>query len=206
MVTIGNYPKSTQRQSRMARDDFEMGMGRGKYELDDSEILETEGRGTHKKRLSSLKKEALKGLQDIQHIISGTYHFGAQVDELERLSEDARNAYDDGDYQEVLLYVDKSDELSRRLKVAYIDSIISDIKYSGENTEYLEYLLSEIETSYNDEKYKIGDELCRRFMNVINDIKNESKTPKRGRMYCRYCGSTLPQDSSFCSSCGERII
>jgi len=118
-------------------------------------------------------------------------------------SEDFFN--DEGDYQEVLLYVDKSEEISRRLRIAYMDSLISEIKYSGENTEYLEYLIRESEKAYDEERYKIGDELCRRFMNLINDLKYESKYSKRSRLYCRYCGNPIEADSTFCSVCGEKL-
>ena len=87
-----------------------------------------------------------------------------------------------------------------------MDSIISEQKYSGENTEYLEYLIDETENAYNEEKYKIGDELCRRFMKIVTDIQTESNGPRRSRRFCRHCGNTLEPNSTFCSVCGERLL
>jgi hypothetical protein len=157
-------------------------------------------------RLSTLKKEALKGLQEIQSIISDTYYFGAVIEELERISEDARNAFDDRDYQEVLLYVDKCEELSRHLKLGYMERLIQDFKISGENTEYLEYLFNETETAYNEEKYKIGDELAKRFIAVTRDLEFEEKIVNQTWIYCRYCGNAIPRDSTFCSFCGDKLL
>ena len=42
---------------------------------------EEQPRRLRKKRLDSLKKEALRGLQEIQAVISTTYHFGGQIGE-----------------------------------------------------------------------------------------------------------------------------
>jgi hypothetical protein len=156
-------------------------------------------------RINSLKKGALKGLQEIQSIISDTYYFGATIDELERISEDARNAFDDRDYQEVLLYVDKCEELSRQLKLGYMERLIAEFKQAGENSEYMEYLFRETENAYNDEKYKLGDELARRFINVTKDLEFEEKITNQTWMYCRYCGNNIQRDSTFCSHCGERL-
>ena len=87
-----------------------------------------------------------------------------------------------------------------------MDSLIPDVKYSGENTEYLEYLIREAEQAYDEERYKIGDELSRRFMNILKDLTYESKYSKQSKVYCRYCGNTIPPDSSFCSVCGEKLF
>jgi hypothetical protein len=157
-------------------------------------------------RINSLKKGALKGLQEIQSIISDTYYFGATIDELEHISEDARNAFDDRDYQEVLLYVDKCEELSRQLKLGYMERLIAEFKHAGENSEYMEYLFNETETAYNEGKYKLGDELARRFINVTKDLEFEEKMATQTWMYCRYCGNSIQGNSSFCSHCGEKIF
>jgi hypothetical protein len=156
-------------------------------------------------RINSLKKGALKGLQEIQSIISDTYYFGATIDELERISEDARNAFDDRDYQDVLLYVDKCEELSRQLKLGYMERLIAEFKHAGENSEYMEYLFRETENAYNSEKYKLGDELARRFINVTKDLEFEEKMTNQTWMYCRYCGNNIQRDSTFCSHCGEKL-
>ncbi|WP_455392748.1 hypothetical protein [[Eubacterium] cellulosolvens] len=162
-------------------------------------------RNAHERRMESLKKEAIKGLQVIQATITNTYNFGAQVQELEQLSEDAVNAFDSGDYQEVLLYVDQTEELSIRLKIAYMDSFVAKIQRSGENTDYLEYLINEAETAYNNERYKVGDEICRKFMMVIKELEIEKRTPRKSKIYCRYCGNSIPTDSTFCTVCGEKL-
>jgi hypothetical protein len=166
---------------------------------------QVERRELHKKRLDSLKKEALRGLQEIQAIITDTCHFGSQIRELEQLSEDARNAFEDGDLQEVLLYVDKTEEVSRRLKIDYMDSIVQELKMTGESTDYFEYLIQEAESAYNNERYKVGDEISRRFKGLIRELELESKPTGRALVYCRYCGSSIPPDSSFCTVCGEKL-
>jgi hypothetical protein len=157
------------------------------------------------KRLESLKKEALKGLQDIQAIVTTTFNFGAPIQELEQLSEDALNAFDSGDFQDVLLYVDQTEELSIRLKIAYMDSLVSETQSSGENTDYLEHLVNEAENAYNNERFKVGDEICRKFMTVVKELELEARTPKQSKIYCRYCGNALPADSTFCAVCGEKL-
>ena len=162
-------------------------------------------RTPRKKRLDILKKEALRGLQEIQAIISNTYHFGVQVEELEHISQDARNAFEDGYYQEVLLYLDKSEELSRRLKIEYMDTMVMEIRETGENVNYLEYLIRQAEFAYNEERYKVGDELCRRFRGLTKELEFEAAEPKRTKIYCRYCGSNIPPDSTFCTVCGEKL-
>jgi len=157
------------------------------------------------KRLDILKKNALKGLQDIQGTISSTYHFGASIEELEQLSEDARNAFEDGDYQEVLLYVDKTEEMSRRLKINYMDALVAEIHMTGENTEYLDYLIREAENAYNNDRYKVGDEICQRFLELTRELNLESIKSERATVYCRFCGSGIPRDSAFCTVCGKKL-
>ncbi len=180
-----------------------------KIELEQKEINNHSKLSDHdryEKRMTTLKKEALIDLQEIQRIISESYHFGIPVDELERLSEDSRNAFDAGDYQEVLQYVDKIEDISRQLKVGYMDNLIVNLRTAGENTKYLEYLLHEIEEAYYNERYKIGDEIARRFMTITNDLDNENKKLNHSWVFCRFCGTTIPQDSSFCSYCGKKLL
>ena len=167
--------------------------------------VENKAKTIHDTRRGSLKKEALRGLQEIQATISNTYHFGAEVKELEQLSEDARNAFEGADYQEVILYVDQTEEVSRRVKIAHMDSIILEIQESGENTEYLEYLIREAENAYNNERFKVGDEICRRFIGLIRELEYEESAPKRSKIYCRYCGNAAQPDSRFCTICGEKL-
>ena len=103
------------------------------------------------------------------------------------------------------MYVDECDEISRRLKIDYMDSIIPEIFEKGENTDYLEYLIREAEDAYYDERYKVGDEICRRFMNLVKDLEFESSIPQRSKLFCRYCGNAIPPDSAFCTICGEKL-
>jgi hypothetical protein len=170
-----------------------------------SDIGREERRGSRGKRLDTLKKNALRGLQDIQGTISSAYHFGASTEELEQLSEDARNAFEDGDYQEVLLYVDKTEEMSRQLKINYMDALVSEIRMTGENTEYLEYLIREAESAYINERYKVGDEICERFLELTRELNLESIESERATVYCRFCGSSIPRDSAFCTVCGKKL-
>jgi hypothetical protein len=189
------------------RDDFRADPMLERYDINGlGSATKVEPDDQYETRMDTLKKEALKSLQEIQAIISETYYFGAQIDELERISEDARNAFDDRDFQEVLLYVDKCEEISRRLKVGYMDSLIAEMKYAGDNTEYLEYLFHETENAYNEEKYKIGDELARKFINVLKDFQIEERTSTHSWIYCRFCGNSIPSDSTFCSFCGEKLF
>jgi hypothetical protein len=169
--------------------------------LDDGPVPST----VRERRLGILKKEAVRGLQDIQAIITDTAHFGAAIKQLEQLSNDARNAFDDGEFQEVLLYVDECEELSRKLKLDYMESLIPQIFKSGENTDYLEYLVHEAENAYYEERYKVGDEVCRRFMTLVKELEFESTIPHRSKLYCRYCGNAIPPDSAFCTICGEKL-
>ncbi len=204
-VLLNHYGKQSLSRVPPTRDVFEpkfikngnMGIP-GLEHSENQEMYET--------RLNTLKKDAVKGLQEIQSIISDAYYFGANINELERISEDARNAFDDRDYQEVLLYVDRCEELSRQLKLFHMHSLIEEFKASGENTEYLEYLFFETEKSYNEEKLKIGDELARRFIGVIKDLEFEDKIVNQSWIYCRYCGNSIPRDSTFCSYCGDKLF
>jgi hypothetical protein len=157
------------------------------------------------KRLESLKKDALLGLQEIQATISNSLHLGLDISELEQISEDARNAFEDGDFQEVLLYVDKTEEISRRLKIANMDRMVLQIQRTGENTEYLEFLIHEAEAAYNEDRFKVGDEISGRFHSIVKELEYEANTPQRSKVYCRHCGSSLPGDSSFCTVCGEKL-
>ena len=104
-----------------------------------------------------------------------------------------------------LIYVDKTEEISRTLKIANMDRVVLQIQRTGENTEYLEFLIHEAETAYNEDRYKVGDEISGRFHSIVKELEYEANIPQRSKVYCRHCGSSLPGDSSFCSVCGEKL-
>jgi hypothetical protein len=155
-----------------------------------------------------LESQALDDIQKIQSIITDLQNFGANTVILERLSTKAKEAFKKNDYDAIKGYVRESEDISKKVRIGYMESLMNNVDLNSEELGYLEYLIQQTEEAYERGILEKAEECSSKYKEIIIDLmKNNGKYPSSTRNFefCRFCGESVPIDSTYCSKCGEKL-
>ena len=156
----------------------------------------------------TLETQALDGIQTIQSIITSLHNYGVDTVILERLSDKAKSAFKNNDFEAIRGYVHECEEVSKKLKIGYMQSLLSNINVSNEELGYLEYLIQQTEEANDAGNKNKAEEFGIKYKELIIDLMKNNGQPdqsSRNFEFCRFCGESLPIESTFCSKCGEKL-
>jgi hypothetical protein len=166
------------------------------------------GQFSSQRTKGTFETQALDGIQTIQSIITSLHNYGVDTVILERLSDKAKSAFKNNDFEAIRGYVLECEEVSKKLKIGYMQSLLSNINVSNEELGYLEYLIQQTEeANYAGDKNK-AEEFGLKYKELIIDLMKNNGQPdqsSRNFEFCRFCGESVPIESTFCSKCGEKL-
>ncbi|MCK5560369.1 MAG: zinc ribbon domain-containing protein, partial [Thermoplasmata archaeon] len=151
--------------------------------------------------------QALDCIQKIQSIISELKNFGANTSILERLSNKAKDAFKQNDFQAIASYVAESEDISKKLKIGYMESLLTTIEVTDEELGYLEYMIQQTEEAYEKHDDFKAEAFSAKFKDIVSDLmRGQNKSLSKNNFeFCRFCGETVMTGSKFCNKCGEKL-